>query len=70
MMSANCCPSWRCGATYTCQGSTVWNFTTSNTGNDLTGTNIFKQFRSVTILRENNREDHNDEDYVIFEGFF
>ena len=32
-------------------GSTVWNYTTSNIGNDLTGTNLFKQFKSGAILR-------------------
>ena len=51
-------------------GSTVWNYTTSNIGNDLTGTNLFKQFKSVAILRENHRVDHNDKDSVLFEGFF
>ena len=50
-------------------GSTVWNYTTSNIGNDLTGTNLFKQFKSGAILRENHRFDHNDEGSVLFEGF-
>ena len=50
-------------------GNTVWNYTTSNIGNDLTGTNLFKQFKSVAILRENHRVDHNDKDSVLFEGF-
>jgi hypothetical protein len=49
--------------------STVWNYTTSNIGNDLTSTNLFKQFKYVAILRENHRFDHNDKDSVICEGF-
>ena len=51
------------------QGNPVWNFTTSNGGNDLTGTNLFKHFSSVAILRENHRVDHNNKDSVLFEGF-
>jgi hypothetical protein len=51
------------------QGNPVWNFTTSNGGNDLTGKNICKHFSSVAILRENHRVDHNNKDSVLFEGF-
>jgi hypothetical protein len=51
------------------QCNPVWNFTIYNGGNDLTGTNLFKHFSSVAILRENHRVDHNNKDSVLFEGF-
>eukprot|EP00957_Ditylum_brightwellii_P143632 10943419-Ditylum_brightwellii.AAC.1 len=50
------------------QGQTSWNQNSSNT-DDSRGFNVYRLFKSVVELVENNRLDRSDPDAVLFYGF-